>query len=240
MRWLGRQIRRLALVLAAFCVLLVGLHLATMAPKDRSMDLMTAPSQGIEIWVVDHGFHSGLVISPTSLRRAAVEIGREDPAAARRLRWLSNLFADATWLEIGWGDAAFYRQTHGVGDVDLLLGLRALLWPTDAVLQVVPGWGPVEGWFSGSGAIRLGVKAKGLAGITSRLAKTIPEPTPANGLGPSLYGAGAFYPAALDYHLFRTCNHWVAWLLRGAGVPASPVPGTFSTTLMAELHWRLP
>ena len=41
-----------------------------------------------------------------------------------------------------------------------------------------------------------------------------------------------------DYHLFQTCNHWVASLLRAAGVPASGVPGTFSVTLMAELRWR--
>ena len=236
MRWLGRQIRRLAISLVVLAAGLVGLHFATIAAPNS--DDLLEPHQGIPIWGVDHGYHSGVIVSTSSLRRAAIEIGRDDVAAGMRLRWLASRFPDAEWLEGGWGDAAFYQQTRTIGDVDVLLGLRAILWPTDAVLQVVPGWGDPQVAF-GSDVIRLGVSEKGLRGIAARIADTVPEPVPAIGLGPSLYGQGAFYPAELDYHLFRTCNHWVAWVLRGAGVPASPVPGTLSTTLMAELRWRL-
>ena len=233
-RWGRRALRWLGGPLAGVLIL----HLTTIARLDGN--LWSHPPDGIPIWVVDHGYHSGVILSPTSLRRAAVEIGQSDPAAAARLRWLASLFPDAEWVEIGWGDAAFYQQTPGIGDVDVLLGLRAILWPTDAVLQVVPGWGAPETAFAGSDVVKTGVTTAGLVGLSLRLADTVPEPVPAIGLGPSLYGYGAFYPAELDYHLFRTCNHWVAWLLRGAGLPASPVPGTFSTSLMAELKWRLP
>lgn len=234
-RWAGRQLRRLTVAVMVAAAGLVVLHLATRAEMDRIRDVHEV---GAPIWIVDHGYHSGLIVAQSDLRRVAVEIGREDVAAGMRLRWLASRFPDADWLEIGWGDAAFYQQTPSIGDVDVLLGLRAILWPTDAVLQVVPGWSAPETAF-GSSIIRADVSQQGLLGLAQRLAETIPEPVPAVGLGPSLYGQGAFYQAELDYHLFRTCNHWVAWVLRGAGLPASPVPGTFSSTLMAELRWRL-
>lgn len=238
MSWMGRQLWRLAIFLAVLAIFIAALHLATRAPAD--LRAAVPPDDGTPVWVVDHGYHSGLIISPAALRAAAVKIGLEDAQAANRLRWLANLYPDADWLEIGWGDAAFYRQTPGLSDVDILLGLQALLWPTEAVLQVVPGWGTPEAGFPRSAMVRLDLADQGLTGIAGRLARTVPEPAPRDWLGPSLYGVGAFYPARLDYHLFRTCNQWLAWVLRGAGAPASPVTGTFSTTLMMELRWRLP
>lgn len=232
MRWLGRQTRRLGILLA----LVLVWHGLTMARTDP--ELAVPRGQGIPVWVVDHGYHSGLIVEAATLRRAAVEVGRSDVAAGMRLRWLASRFPDAEWVEVGWGDAAFYQQTPGIGDVDAVLGLRALVIPTKAVLQVVPGWGPAGLGFPASDTLRLDLSDAGLSALALRLAQTIPDPVPAAGLGPSLYGFGAFFPAELDYHLFRTCNHWVAWLLRGAGVPASPLPGTFSATLMAELRLR--
>ena len=237
MRWLGRQIRRLLVFWATLAVMLTGLHLATRAPFDP--ERQPTPSDNSEIWVIDHGFHTGVIVTPPNLRRAAIEIGREDQAAAQRLRWLANLYPGATWLEIGWGDGEFYPQTPGIEDTDPWLALRAIAWPTVAVIQVVPIWGTVEENFPTPDKIRLSVDEAGLNEIARRLAATVPELVPVEGLGPSLYGHGAFFPARLDYHLFRTCNHWTAWILRGAGMPASPVPGTFSQTLMAELRWRV-
>ena len=172
------------------------------------------------------------------MRGAALALAVDDPEAAARLRWLAARYPQAEWLEIGWGDAAFYQATPGLGDFQLGLALEALFTPTKAAMQIVPGQGAPELGFAYSDLVRLDLSPDGFAGLARRLSETIPRPPPAAPLGPSLYGNGAFYSARLDYHLFRTCNHWIAWLLRGAGVPASAVPGTFSTTLMAELRWR--
>lgn len=218
----------LAVVLFAFWL--------SLAPRDPA--LFPARGAAIAVHVVDHGYHTGLVIPRATLHRAAAAISPRDAAAAERLRWLAGIFPDADWIEVGWGDSAFYRSTPTIGDVDIGLGLRALIVPTAAVLQVVPGTGPPDRAFPASDIIRLGLSPGGLAGLARRLAATVAEPPPGQELGPSLYGAGAFFDARLDYHLLRTCNHWIAWLLRGAGVPSSAVPGTFSTTLMLELRWR--
>ena len=201
-------------------------------------DLFPARGETITVHVLDHGYHSGLIVPKQALYRAAEVIALDDASMGQRLRTLAGLFSDADWLEIGWGDAEFYRSTPTVSDVNLALGVRALFWPTDTVLQVVPGNGQATKAFPRSGILRLGLSPEGFVRLARRLAETIPEPFP-DAAGRSLYGAGAFFPATLRYHLFRTCNHWTAWLLRGAGVPASAVPGTLSTTLMLELRLRV-
>ena len=205
-----------------------------------SRDPALFPGRGdiIPVHVVDHGYHTGLIIPRSALQRAAAAILPDDPAASDRLLWLAWTFPHADWLELGWGDAAFYQATPTIGDVDIGLGLRALIVPTQSVLQVVPGIGAPGEIFRGSDLVRLDLSPEGLNRLARRLAATVTEPVPTREIGPSLYGGGAFYAARLDYHLFRTCNHWIAWLLRGAGVPASAVPGTFSSTLMIELRWR--
>ena len=206
---------------------------------ERDPELFPPKDTGLAIYVVDHGYHSGLIIPIEHLNRAAAVMDRDDPDGAERLRWLAGFYAGAEWLEVGWGDAEFYRATPTISDVDLWSGLRALIVSTSSVLQVVPGDVAPETIFQPSERFKIAISPAGLLGLARRLAGTIPQPVPGDALGPSLYGAGGFFPASLDYHLFRTCNHWVAWLLRGAGIPASSVPGTFSTTLMLELRMRI-
>ena len=232
MRRLVRNLRRLAILLV---VLVIGIWMS-LTPGDPA--LYPPKDEQITVHVVDHGYHSGVILDQATLRRAAYLISREDPDAGARLRWLASRFPRAEWLELGWGDAAFYQRTRTVRDIQIGLVLEALILPTDAALQVVPGWGDAAQGFPYSDVLALQLGPEGLSGLARRLADTIPDAVPSQSLGPSLYGAGAFYEAELDYHLFRTCNHWVAWLLRGAGVPASAVPGTFSKTLMIELRWR--
>ena len=224
-RWLLRL-----LFLPAGLVLLL---LLSLSPADPDL----FPGGGPVVHVVDHGYHSGIVLRQADLRATAVEIGRTEPGAAERLRWLATRYPQAEWLEIGWGDAAFYQVTPTLADLDIWLGLRAILWPTESALQIVPIHAAPEDVFRQSRRVSLRLSPSGFNRLGRELAAAIPDRS-REPLGPSLYGEGAFYPSALDYHLFRTCNHWISGLLRAAGVPSSSLPGTFSTTLMAELRWR--
>ncbi len=216
---------------------LAGLALwLSLAPGDPA--LYPARGDGVPVVVLDHGWHSGIALGQPALRAAAARISRDRPDLAERLRWLTTRFAGAEWLEIGWGDAAFYRVTPAIGDIDPWLALRAVLWPTPSVIQVVPGAGPVPAAFPRSGLVELDLSGAGFDRLAAALAGTVPPSGPRPPQGPSLYGGGAFYAATPSYHLFRTCNQWVSALLRAAGVPSSGVLSTFSDGLMAELRWR--
>ncbi len=210
----------------------------SLAPGDPA--LYPGGTEARAVWVIDHGWHSGIALRASDLRAAAVAIGRENPDAAHRLRSLAAEWPDAPWLEIGWGDRAVYLETPTLEDLDLGDAAAAILWPTPSVLQVVPLWAPPDHAFARAGRVRLPLTDDGITRLAARLAETLgPGPrTRRPRIAPSLYGQGAFFEAAFGYHGLRTCNHWVSGVLRAAGVPSSWIASATSTGLLAELRLR--
>jgi len=150
------------------------------------------------------------------------------------------LWPGADWFEIGWGDAAFYQATPTLADLDLDLAVPALFWPTESVVQVVPGIGPLDQVFARSDRVALSLSAGGWRALAIRLGDSI-SPGPSalpDPVGPSLYGYGLFFRSPFSYHAGRTCNQWISGLLRNAGVPSSWLWSITSTGLVEELRWR--
>ena len=164
----------------------------------------TAEASGDEytIYVLSHGWHTGIVIRYTDI-----------PAQ----RWLEKGdFAGRTYLEVGWGDEAFYRAPK----VSLGMALRAALRSKRSVLHVVGFDKAVAEYFPTSDIVALRVSAQGIADLVEFIHATLSRPRGARTepLGRGLYGKSWFYPAKGRYSLFYNCNHWVAEGLREAGV----------------------
>jgi uncharacterized protein (TIGR02117 family) len=218
---------------------LAALVWLSLAPGDPDL----YPPQGavrVPVLVVDHGYHSGLVVRAVDLSAIAAALEAEHPGPARLLMAFPQLWPGAEWFEFGWGDAAFYQATPTVADLDLGLTIPALFWPTPSVVQVVPGVGSAERAFAGVDQVALELSASGWRALAIRLGESIapgagalPEP-----VGPSLYGVGLFFRSPLSYHAGRTCNQWTAGLLRSAGVPSSWFWSITSTGLVQELRLR--
>ena len=172
------------------------------------------------VHVVRHGWHSGIVV------RAA-----DVPLQA----WLARReFIGAEYLEVGWGDRAYYQAA----DPSAWLGLRALLWPTAGVLHMVAFSGPVEHYFASAEIVALQITPQGLARLVAAISASheldaAGQPIP---LGPGLYGKSRFYASNQVFSLFATCNGWVAGMLREAGVPLSPTLSPTSGALFAQLR----
>ena len=232
----GRRARRLRLVGVISALLLAGI--ASLAP-DRLSPTPGEPTRPVT--VIDHGFHTGLVLRSADLRAAAIALGRERPVLAARLRQIGALWPWAGALEIGWGDAAVYPVTPRLSDLDPVDAIAALAWPTPSVMQLVPLAEADPASWPGRRALTLALPEAGYAALAARLAETIetgPRGRPV--LGPqALYGLGRFIEAAPSYHAFRTCNHWVSAVLRAGGVPSSWLFSATSAGLMAELRLRL-
>lgn len=158
--WRALRVPAAALALASIAAWL------SLAPGDPALYPVRGP--GVRVAVLDHGWHSGIAVAQAELRGAAVRIGRARPDLAERLQWLAARFPGAEWLEIGWGDADFYRATPAIGDLDPWLGLRALLWPTASVMQVVPGTGPVGAAFPRSEIVELRLSEAGFDRLPRR------------------------------------------------------------------------
>ena len=55
-------------------------------------------------------------------------------------------------------------------------------------------------------------------------------------LGLGLYGHSRFYASREQFHLFKTCNVWVATALQAAGVQVTPALTLTSERLMVQLR----
>jgi uncharacterized protein (TIGR02117 family) len=145
------------------------------------------------IYLVSHGWHSGIVVEREEL--------------ARRLPGLQ--LKDAKYVEIGWGEERFYQAR----DTTFGMALRAVLQPNSSVLQVVPVPGTPRSYFAGSEISEVRTDDAGYSAAVSRIASTFKPGL--ERLGPSLYGDGGFYRAEGSFHLFNTCNTWVTAVLDG-------------------------
>lgn len=224
-----RVLARVLMLALALALALVLASAGCAVPVARHATPAAAPEQPVHrIWVVHHGYHSGIVVRAADVAPQAWPARRD--------------FPQAEFLEVGWGDRDYY-MTHAPG---LWLGLRALLWPTPAVLHVVAFDGPVERYFAELGIVELRLSASGFAAlvdavrdsharepVTADAQATAEEPPP---LGRGLYGASRFYASRERFHLFRTCNVWTAELLAAAGMPLRPRTALTANALFAQLR----
>jgi len=168
------------------------------------------------VWVVDHGWHTGLVVE-----RAAIPQG---------LWPEQDDLAPEPYLEVGWGDAAFYRAKEpGVG-----LAIRAALASAGSALHLVAIPARPERIFPGREVVEIRLSRPGVQALARFVDESVArvERDRAPRLGPGLYGVSAFYPARGHYHLLNTCNTWVADALRSAGVPITPAYAMTAGNLM--------
>lgn len=176
-------------------------------------------SDTVTVLVVSHGWHSGLVIPA-----AVID---EDAWPARRE------FPDAEHFEVGWGDRAYYQAT----DPGLWAGLRALLWPSPGVLHVVALRGAPAQHFPGAPVATLDISRDGAQSLVAAIAASHERDGEGRPIafGPSLYSQGRFYASVERFHLFATCNVWVAKRLRDAGVAVRPALALTAGMLFAQL-----
>ncbi len=211
--------RRLAALLPAL-VALVVLVPGCAAPLNSGAIPADDAQATMRVHVVRHGWHSGIVV-----RAADVP---EHTRPARRE------FVGVDYLEVGWGDRAYYQAP----EPSLWLGLRALLWPTSGVLHMVAFSGPVERYFASAEIVALQVTPQGLARLVAAVSASHEQDAAGQPirLGPGLYGTSRFYASNEAFHLFATCNVWVAAMLREAGVSVSPALSPTSGMLFAQLR----
>lgn len=172
------------------------------------------------IYLVSHGWHAGLVI-----RRRDIPEGL----------WPEHAdFPEADYLEVGFGDRDYY-QAHDPG---LWLAFKAAVWPSAGVLQVVGVRSTVIAYFPHSEIVELPMTRADLHRLIAYVHDSHERKgqAKATSLGHGLYGDSRFYPARIRFHLFNTCNVWVANALRCAGYPVVPLRSITTGGLLAQVR----
>ncbi|MBM7456964.1 uncharacterized protein (TIGR02117 family) [Oceanisphaera litoralis] len=177
-----------------------------------------SPAEERTLYLVNHGWHTGVVLPAAALEARLTEIGRD--------------FAGARFYEVGWGDQAFYQAE----EIDAGLVLRALLWPSASVIHLVALPRSPAHYFRHDEVLAMTVSERGMALLLDRVSASFRRHDD-GGLvyaGRGRYGNSAFYRAEGRYHLFNTCNTWVARVLADAGVPMRPVLALTAGGLMRQ------
>lgn len=169
------------------------------------------PAQGERprsVLIANHGWHSAIVIKKADASEMVLPEVRD--------------FPEAEFLEIGWGDRDYYQAP----DPGLGLALKAAFWSSGSVLHVAGFKGAAETYFPRSEIFEIFLSDKAFQRLIQFIADTFSRPDAATAppveTRPGLYPNSRFYPAAGRFHLFRTCNTWVAEALRAAGLPIAP------------------
>ncbi|MEA3373765.1 MAG: DUF2459 domain-containing protein [Campylobacterota bacterium] len=142
-------------------------------------------------------------------------------------------FKSARYLEIGWGDAAYYPAD----ETTLWMGIRALFWPTDSVLHVTALQRDPVAYFSNSEVIELELSKTGFIRLINFIDNSfaLDEKREIIKLGSGLYGTSRFYRAKGSFHMFNNCNTWSADAIRSSGFPISTFYAFTAGNLMYQL-----
>ncbi len=196
-------------------ILLAGSHIAACGGKPQVVVRPNpaarrhAPPQ--KVHVANHGWHTGIII-PTR------EMNQEMPV-------LKDRFGDVPYYEFGWGDGKFYQAE----EISFGLGVRALCWPTHAVLHVVALPKGPKKYFSTSDVATLFITKEGYDRLRKFIRLSFARDSHGNiqASGRGIYGDSHFYLAEGRFFLTNTCNKWTAKALKSAG---RDIPVTFRFT----------
>jgi hypothetical protein len=137
--------------------------------------------------------------------------------------------ARALYEEWGYAERAWYLE----GSQGLAGAIRALLWPSAAVVEVTVSeriWAdrtpqpPAEVF-----VLRLG--EEGYRRLRHYLRRTLASPEPV-----AVMGSSRFYPARRSYHLFHHCHHYAAKALSEAGLPISAALAASRSSFTQQLR----
>lgn len=188
--------------------------------------ITTKPEQTTVIYVVSHGWHTGIILNKYDLLAYIPELMDFFPIneAASDL----NL---KEFIEIGWGDKDFYRATQ----ITTKMTFKAMFMADGAIAHLVNVPMDPLVFFEGSQIKSLNLSEAGylrlLAYIDSSLQRS-PENT-LIGLGKGIYGDSYFFEANGVYSLLNTCNKWTAKALQSGGVNITP---TFKLTAASVMR----
>ncbi|MND24550.1 hypothetical protein D3C80_149710 [compost metagenome] len=205
-----------------FSVLLILLGCSATPPARPPPEVPCVATRTFQ--VVNHGWHTGILIAGRDL--------------LQRLPRLGSGFGSGDLIELGWGDAAFYRTPEaGVGQA-----LGAAFRSGGSVLHVVRVPIGRRGSVAGGDSVSLTVGEDGYRRLLDHLAASFAR-TPQGDLqplGPGLYGDSRFYRANGRYSLFHNCNTWVAEAVAASGIALRSTSVVTAEGVMSRLREAQP
>ena len=195
------------LTVVVFVIALLALPACSSEPYIVEYQDDGTATEMVDVYVVDHGWHTGFVIPSEKIKSL--------------LPMLKERFPDVPYMEIGWGDKGFY-QTE---EITTGLTISAIFWPTDTVVHTVGVPVESEEFFTKSTVLKLPISTGGFSSLMTFISGSFRKDDTGEivELKKGIYGDSQFYEGVGNYYLMNTCNKWTAKGLRSSGLDISTV-----------------
>ena len=159
-----------------------------------------------EIYIVNHGWHTGFVVPAKKIQNQLPELRKR--------------FGDIPYIEFGWGDKDFYQAK----EVTTGITLNAILWPTQSVIHAVAVPKKADKYFANSTVETLCLGGREYSSLLRFISESFykDEHGEIVELESGIYGNSQFYIGVGDFYFMNTCNKWTAKGLKSAGMDISP------------------
>ncbi len=173
---------------------------------------------GDTIYIVQEFWHTGIVFRIRSV----------PPETFPEIRNYSR----SEYIDISWGDERYYQiPGHSV-----LLAARAVLFPTPAVIKLMDFSRPVEKFYGKATVMQIIMDSTRFSALCRFISESFVRDEQQDIIPSTVYGkSDRFFMAKRKYHLFRTCNTWVALALKRSGFDVS----TFLVLNAAQMFNRI-
>lgn len=194
-------------------------------PGDRRLWLAPMSPDGVELHLLDNGFHTDLAVP-----RARLE-ARPGPLAGA-----VRALPAGDWILIGWGDAKFYVDQSPM-EGRLPDGARAFFRPGNpSVIMLDPAQRDPTELFAGDGRRTFHLTAAGFEAMAAHIEASLDLSDGAPRMAAARAGDDArFFASREHFSVSHLCNHWTAGVLNAAGLPVRPFRSIVSSELMAAI-----
>ena len=153
------------------------------------------------IYLIKSYWHVGIVIEIDSASVAGIPVLKR--------------FSKYNFVDIGWGDEDFFQDS----EIDYYNAAKAILFPTKSVIKITAHLSDLAGIIRWSDfCIKLKLTDDQYSGLLEYIDNSfLIEDDEYIFISSFAEGAIVFYKSGLSYHLFNTCNTWVAEALETAG-----------------------
>lgn len=212
-------------VIAAAVVGLIAALWTWTAPGDLARWRAAPNGPGVELHLLDNGFHTDLAVP-----RAALEARGGPLADAVRA------LPAGDWILIGWGDAKFYVDQSPM-ESRLPDGARAFFRPGNAsVIMLDPAQRDPTELFAEDGRRSFRLTPEGFEAMAARIEASLDLSTGAPRIAAAREGDDArFFASREHFSIGHLCNHWTAGVLNAGGLPIRPFRSITSSELMAAV-----
>jgi uncharacterized protein (TIGR02117 family) len=154
------------------------------------------------VYILNQGWHTGIIIKVS-------DVNENDFPEIKK-------FKNNEYLDIGWGDEEYYR----IPGIDLKLAFRALFSPTSSALKIKTFNIPVDMYYKTfKYCIACYLTENEFNELCRYISNSFYKPNGKPVMLENRSDIVYFYKAMGDYHLFNTCNTWVADALHFSGIP---------------------